>query len=395
MEYLTNKNSIFHENILKKGETPFYFYDLDLLEKTLRKAVETSKKYDYILHYALKANWNKPILDVIRNYNIGADCVSGFEIEHAINNNFKSDSIVFSGVGKTDKEIALGLKHQIFSFNCESIQELEIINSIAQKLGTKANIVLRINPNINAKTHHYITTGIEENKFGINYWELNNVIEIIKKSENIIFKGLHFHIGSQITDWQVYKNLCTRVNELNNYFAENDFTLEHINLGGGLGVNYHNPDEEPIIDFSAFFSLINKFLNPFPYQKIHFEPGRCLVAQCGTLIAKVIYLKQTKQTQFLILDAGMTELIRPALYQAYHKIENITSVSNKTDFYDVVGPICESSDCFGRKIELPISKRDDIIAIRTTGAYGETMSSKYNMRPLPKALYCKNNMIME
>jgi diaminopimelate decarboxylase len=389
MESLIKK--IFNNNInnLKNIDTPYYLYDLNLLEDTVNNAIESAKRYNYILHYAFKANWNEPILEIIRNKGIGADCVSGFEIEHAIKNKFNPQDIVFAGVRKTDKEITLALKNDIFSFNCESIQEIQIINNIAEKLGKTANIALRINPNVNAKTHHYITTGLEENKFGINIWELKDTIEIIRNSKNIELKGLHFHIGSQITDWLVYKNLCTRINEINVFFAENNFNLEYLNLGGGLGVNYYEPDNELIIDFNSFFSLINNFLNPFPFQKIHFEPGRSLVAQCGSLISKVIYLKKGKQTNFLIVDAGMTELMRPALYQAYHKIENLTSLEKEIETYDVVGPICESSDCFGRRINLPISKRDDIIAIRTTGAYGEAMSSRYNMRPLPNSIYLK------
>ena len=383
------KNSLLNKHLdkIKGVNTPFYFYDLELLESTVNAAVNAAGKYGYKLHYAFKANWNSTILEIMHRHGLGADCVSGNEIEQALLHGFNPQEIVFAGVGKTDNEILLGLEKGIFSFNCESLPELEVIDQLAKQQGKKANIALRINPNINAKTHHYITTGLEENKFGINPWEFDSAMDILRASENLELTGLHFHIGSQITEMGVYTDLCGRVNEINTYFAENGFVIPHLNLGGGLGVNYHEPNGEPIPDFETYFGLVNKFLTPFSYQEIHFEPGRCLVAQCGSLITRVLYVKKGLNTQFLILDGGMTELLRPALYQAFHKIENLSSTSLTTEFYDVVGPICESSDCFGKKVELPVSKRGDIVALRTAGAYGQTMASRYNMRDLPEEVY--------
>lgn len=360
-------------------ETPFYYYDIKLLQKTLDEIVQESSKKNYKLHYALKANSNDRILEIISNAGLGADCVSGNEITKAVSTGFKSSELVFAGVGKSDKEILTGLTNDILCFNVESKQELEVINSIAISLNKIANVALRINPNINANTHHYITTGLEENKFGINIWELSQVLDLISSLMNIKLIGLHFHIGSQVTDLDVYKGLCLRINEIQKWFSDRNFRFEYLNAGGGLGINYESPDSEPIPDFKSYFEVFEKFLERFPDQQVHFEIGRAIVGQCGSLISKVLYVKEGINTNFIILDAGMTELIRPALYQSYHKIENLTS-NGKAKRYDVVGPICESSDTFAKYFFLPETERGNLIAIRSTGAYGEVMSSEYNLR---------------
>lgn len=373
---------------LNNKVTPFYFYDLNLLDDTLKEVKKQADKYGFIVHYALKANSNNTILDLIQSYGLGADCVSGNEIKKALERNFKPEKIAFAGVGKTDEEINIGLDNDIFSFNVESIPELIVINQLAKKKNKIANIALRINPNVDANTHHYITTGIEENKFGINMWELPKVLKILEKQKNINLVGLHFHIGSQITDLSVFKGLCIRVNEIQKWFYKNHILVEHINVGGGLGISYKNPKKEPIPDFKKYFKVFNDLLELQPKQKLHFELGRSIVAQCGSLISKVLYVKEGIKTNFLILDAGMTELIRPALYQAYHKIENLTATDkNIKTRYDVVGPICESSDSFGKALMLPETKRGDLIAVLSTGAYGEVMTSNYNLREKPKAYY--------
>jgi diaminopimelate decarboxylase len=365
---------------ISQYKTPFYYYDLALLQKTLDVVNAESSKYNYHVHYAFKANANSRIIHAIKNSGLGADCVSGNEVKCAIENGFDSSKIVFAGVGKSDDEINYALEKNIFCFNCESMQELEVINELAGNQNKTASIALRINPNVDAHTHKYITTGLEENKFGINPYEFETVIEKLKTLPNIKLIGLHFHIGSQITDLSPYKKLCTRVNEINTFFLNKGYDLPIINVGGGVGINYHEPDNESIIDFAAYFKVFNDFIELRKNQQLHFELGRAIVAQCGNLISKVLYIKNGINTNFAILDAGMTELIRPALYQAFHKIENITSLSNNIIKYDVVGPICESSDCFGKAVELPETKRGDIIAIRSAGAYGEVMASKYNLR---------------
>lgn len=364
----------------KATETPFYYYDLDVLNKTF-EAIKKAAPKEYHIHYALKANPHPTLLQLILQAGFGADCVSGNEVKRAVETGFTTDKIVFAGVGKSDKEINYALDHSIFCFNVESIHELQIINQLAANKNTKARIALRINPNVDAYTHKYITTGLEENKFGINPYEFDAVLEEIKKLNNLDLIGLHFHIGSQINDLTPFKNLCTRVNEINKWFINKGYLLPHINVGGGLGINYKEPDTQNIVDFESYFNVFKQFLDLKPQQEVHFELGRAIIGQCGSLISRVLYIKHGITTNFAILDAGMTELIRPALYQAYHKIENISASSAKQILkYDVVGPICESSDCFGKAVELPETNRGDLIAIRSAGAYGEVMSSQYNLR---------------
>jgi len=367
--------------------TPFYYYDMGLLDQTLQSLKQESDRYGFEVHYALKANANTAILNQIRDFGFGADCVSGNEVQRAVETGFDSAKIVFAGVGKSDEEIIAGLENNIHSFNCESLQELEIIDHLAGEMNKIAPIALRLNPNVSANTHKYITTGLEENKFGINQWELETIVERLKTLKNLRLIGLHFHIGSQITDLSAFKSLCIKINEFQQWFAQRHISLPNLNVGGGLGIDYHEPDKHPVVDFIAFFRLFHDFLDVYPGQKVHFELGRALVAQCGSLISKVLYIKNGVNTNFMILDAGMTELIRPALYQAYHKIENISNTNGTSQRYDVVGPICESSDCFGKALVLPSTSRGDLIAIRSTGAYGEVMSSSYNLREKVKAYY--------
>lgn len=372
---------------LTDTETPYYYYDLDVLEKTIVSAKNFSEKYGYKIHYAIKANGNDRILAMMKSAGFGVDCVSGNEIKAAIDAGFKGNEIAFAGVGKTNREIEYGLQNQIFSFNVESISELKVISEIAEKTDSKANIALRINPNVDALTHAYITTGLEENKFGINVWELDHVIEFINQNEYLDLKGLHFHIGSQITDMNVFKQLCIKVNKMQEIFFEHRIIVEHINVGGGLGINYHNPDSEIIPDFEGYFEVFNKFLLLWPKQELHFELGRSLVGQCGSLITKVLYIKEGAARRFAIVDAGMTDLIRPALYQSFHFIDVISPHPSTIEKYDVVGPICESTDVFRKSIDLPRLKRGDLLAIRSAGAYGQVMSLEYNMREKPRAVY--------
>jgi diaminopimelate decarboxylase len=376
-----------NKQIIKKFrdiETPFYYYDLDVLRSTLNIVKKESEHSGYKVHYAVKANANPRLLKIIASYGLGADCVSWNEIACALEAGFSPSDIVFAGVGKTDKDIKAALNADIFCFNCESIPEMEVIDMLASEQNRTARIALRINPYIEAHTHKYITTGIEESKFGINTWELEEVMKKLSGLKNISLTGIHFHIGSQITLMSVFKSLCTRINELQDWFADRNVDLKIINVGGGLGIDYEDPEKYPF--FPEYFSLLNEFLDLRQGQELHLEPGRSIIGQCGSLISKVLYIKNGSNTLFAIIDAGMTDLIRPALYQAYHKIENLTSSGNNYR-YNVVGPVCESSDIFGKFIELPETSRGDIIAIRSAGAYGEVMASRYNMRDLPKAVF--------
>lgn len=368
-------------------ETPFYYYDIELLQKTLDEYTSLIRKYGYSAHYALKANANPKILSLIQKAGLGADCVSGNEVALAIKSGFSPDKVVYAGVGKSDKEIKTALKAGIFSFNCESVPEVKVINDLAAGMGKVARIALRINPDIDAHTHKYISTGLKENKFGISPWMFEDFAQLIKECENIELIGLHFHVGSQILDLGVFKTLCGRVAELQKWFTDRGMVIENLNLGGGLGVDYVNPNDNPMANFSEYFKLINENLVVAPGQHVHFEPGRALVGQCGHLISRVLYVKVGQKKKFAILDCGMNDLIRPALYQANHAIENLTSVSKRKMRYDVVGPVCESSDQFGKNIILPQTQRGDLIALHTAGAYGQVMGMRYNQRDLAKAYY--------
>ena len=365
-------------------ETPFYYYDTALLRQTLKTIVEESGRYErFHVHYAIKANANPKILNIIGQAGLGADCVSGGEIKAAIAVGIPGNKVVFAGVGKSDWEIETGLKHNIFSFNVESIPELDVINELAAQHNKIARIAFRINPNVGAHTHANITTGLAENKFGISMRDMAGVIDYAKTLKNVKFVGLHFHIGSQILDMGDFEALCNRINDLQQQLDNHHIQVENINVGGGLGIDYYHPNHLPIPDFKSYFKTYARFLKLRPHQTLHFELGRAVVAQCGNLITKVLYVKQGDFKQFAIVDAGMTDLIRPALYQAYHRIENITSDAPQ-ETYDVVGPICESSDVFAKAIDLNHCERGHLIALRSAGAYGEVMASQYNCRPLPK-----------
>lgn len=368
-------------------ETPFYYYDIELLNKTLDEYTSLINKYNYSAHYALKANAEEKILSIIQKAGLGADCVSGNEVALAIKSGFSPDKVVYAGVGKSDKEIKTALEAGIFSFNCESVPEVKVINDLAAGMGKVARIALRINPDIDAHTHKYISTGLKENKFGISPWMFEDFAQVIKECKNIKLIGLHFHVGSQILDLSVFKTLCGRIAELQKWFTDRGLFIENLNLGGGLGVDYVSPNENPIANFKEYFKVINENLVVAPGQHVHFEPGRALVAQCGHLISRVLYVKVGQKKKFAILDCGMNDLIRPALYQAHHAIENLTSEYKRTMRYDVVGPVCESSDQFGKNIILPQTKRGDLIAIHTAGAYGQVMGMRYNQRDLAKAYY--------
>ncbi|MCD7932141.1 MAG: diaminopimelate decarboxylase [Tannerellaceae bacterium] len=370
----------------KTLQTPFYYYDVELLQRTLDVVKEEAGKYDYHVHYAVKANANPRILNIIAASGLGADCVSGGEIQASLDAGFPADKIVFAGVGKADWEINLGLDNDIFCFNVESAAELEVINELAAAKGKIAAVALRVNPEVDANTHAKITTGMKENKFGINLGQLNSVIDELVDMDHVKLIGLHFHIGSQITDMSSFQNLAIRCNEIQDDLEARGLTVENLNFGGGLGIDYYHPNHLPVAAFDSYFAVIHNLLQLRPGQKVHFEPGRSVVGQCGNLISKVLYVKRGETKNFAILDAGFTELIRPAMYDSYHRIENLTS-EGEIEVYDVVGPICESSDVFGKDVELNTARRGDLIAFRSAGAYGEIMASQYNCRKLPQSYF--------
>ena len=370
-------------------DTPFYYYDLSILNETLQAIKsQTDKHPNYHVHFAIKANANPRILQIISAAGLGADCVSGGEINMASQTGFAADKIVYAGVGKSDKEIRTALALGIHSFNVESLAELEVINELAKEMGTKAKVSFRINPNVDAHTHAKITTGLNENKFGIAMEDMIPAIREAEQLANVDYVGLHFHIGSQILDLSVYAALCKRINDLQDELEANGIKTTDINVGGGLGIDYDNPDANPIPDFKDYFQIFEEHLRLRPHQHLHFELGRSVVAQCGSLIARTLYIKEGHTKKFLIVDAGFTELIRPAMYGSHHFTENISAINTKaTTKYDVVGPICESSDVFSTDELLPETHRGDFIAFRSAGAYGEVMASTYNCRTLPKSYF--------
>ena len=363
-------------------KTPFYYYDKTLLNNTLSTLTRLAEERNFQVHYAIKANANPEVLRLIAASGVGADCVSGGEIKAALEAGFPARKIVFAGVGKADWEIEYALDNKIFCFNVESAEELAVIEELARKKETVASIALRLNPNIDAHTHEYITTGLSENKFGIPIEMLDGVLAQLQGYTHVQLIGFHFHIGSQILNMEAFRVLCERINRLQDDLVTRNMHVKHINVGGGLGVDYDNPDKNPIPDFETYFNVFRDTLDLRSGQQLHFELGRAIVCQCGSLITRVLYVKKSLKKQFVIVDAGMTDLIRPALYQAHHHIENITS-DMAMQPYDVVGPICESSDCFGKNVMLNATERGDLIAIRSAGAYGEIMASQYNCRPLP------------
>lgn len=391
------------QDAIRGIETPFYFYDMDLFRRTVSELASLSARYGIRVHYAVKANSQERLMKHIASFGFGADCVSGNEVTYSSRCGFRPADIVFAGVGKTDREIISSLKLGIGTFNCESLEEIAAVDSLAASLGLKANVSVRINPDIDAHTHKYVTTGLYENKFGISRHEFEPLIELLGRCSSLNFHGLHFHIGSQITDVaDVYGLECRRAAEITSWFEDHGVTVENIDLGGGLGVDYEDPDGAPVPDFALWFKTISDNLPVRPWQSVHVEPGRSVVAQCGTLVSRVLFVKSGETKTFLILDAGMNDLIRPALYGAYHKIENLTAgerpdispdrtgedgSGSGMQVYDVVGPVCESSDVWGAGRLLPRSRRGDVMAIRSAGAYGQVMSSRYNLRDLAPAVY--------
>ena len=372
---------------LKELETPFYLYDINLLRQTLESVMSESKKYDYKVHYAIKANNDDYLLSIIKEYGVGIDCASGNEVRKAIEMGFEPQTIVYAGVGKRDKEIRYAIEQGILAINCESIEELQVVNQIAGEMGVKADVGLRVNPDIDPKTNRCIDTGQADSKFGISYDEILENVDLIKALENINIIGIHIHIGSQIRELHVFENMCNKANAIVEKLESLGFSFRMVDVGGGLGINYDVPENEPIPNFASLFAIVHEYLN-VEGKEVHFEFGRSIVGECGELITSVLYNKTTATgRRLLIIDASMTELIRPMLYGSYHNIENITSEADQRLKYTIVGTACESTDVFDENVSLPLTKRGDLLTIKSAGAYGMSMASRYNQHDLPGAVY--------
>jgi diaminopimelate decarboxylase len=379
-------------NSIQNIKTPFFLYDLDLFERTLNTVKHEASKHGYTIHYALKANNQKILVESLINHGLGVDCVSGSEVSAALESGCSPNLIVFAGVGKTDDEILLALDNDIYCLNCESVEELAVISELAGSKDKIARVALRVNPDIDAETHRHITTGRDENKFGIHLSHLQEALDFCQNSQALQFMGLHFHIGSQIMSSSPFMLLCDRVNQIWREFRIEEYGATMLNLGGGLGIDYNNPTENPISDFKSFFDIFAEKLNIPDHISIHFELGRSIVGQSARLISRVLYVKKGVNKDFVITDAGMTELLRPALYQAVHKIENLSSQGEPRK-YDVVGPACESSDVFATGLLLPETNRGDLLAIHSCGAYAQSMSLHYNLREKALAYYARKGNI--
>ena len=372
---------------LKEIETPFYLYDINLLRQTLESVVYESNKYNYKVLYAIKANNDDFLLSIIKEYGIGIDCASGNEVSTAIEMGFDPKTVVYAGGGKKDKEIRYALEQEILAINCESIEELQVVDALAAEMGKKADVGLRVDPDIDPKTNHCIDTGQADSKFGIAYDEILENVELIKSLKNINIIGIHIHIGSQIRELHVFENMCNKANAIVEKLESLGFSFRMVDVGGGLGINYDVPENEPIPNFASLFAIVREYLNVGD-KEVHFEFGRSIVGECGELIASVLFNKTTATgRRLLIIDASMTELIRPMLYGSYHNIENITSEEDVFKKYTVVGTACESTDVFDENISRKKSMRGDLLAIMSAGAYGRSMASEYNMHELPKAVY--------
>lgn len=368
-------------------ETPFYLYDMGLLRLTLESAVAMAARYGFVLHYAVKANYDPRVLKMIREFGLGADCASGGEVRCAIEAGFDPSKIVYAGVGKKDSEIRYAIEQGIFAINCESLEEISVVDRIASEFGRKVRIALRVNPDIDPKTNHCIDTGQADSKFGISYEEILANAPLIQSYKNVEVRGMHLHIGSQIRELHVFEYLCNKVNVIVENLVGLGFTLDFVDVGGGLGINYDVPENEPVPNFASVFAIINSHLN-VGGREVHFEFGRAIVGQCGELITRVLYNKTTATgRKLVIVDSSMTELIRPALYGSYHNIENITSDAQKSERYTIVGTACESTDKFDENVTLPETHRGDLLTIKSAGAYGQSMSSTYNLHPLPRSVY--------
>ena len=368
-------------------ETPFYLYDVELLRRTLENVTSVASNYGYRIHYAIKANFDARLLEIIREYGLGIDCASGNEIRCAIEAGFDPKSIVYAGVGKRDKELRYAIEQGIMAINCESTEELHVVDALAREAGKVVDVALRINPDIDPKTNHCIDTGQADSKFGISYEEILAGVEDIRSLRNLNVVGMHLHIGSQIRELHVFENMCNKVNAIVDNLTSLGFDLRFVDVGGGLGINYDLPENEPIPNFASLFAIVNAHLN-VGSREVHFEFGRSIVGECGELITRVLFNKTTATgRKLVIVDASMTELIRPALYGSYHNIENITSASDQREKYTIVGTACESTDVFDENVSLPLTRRGDLLTIKSAGAYGMSMASRYNLHDLPGAVY--------
>ena len=370
----------------EKKESPVYVYDLDGLSKRVKDFTSVLPANTDV-HYALKANCNINVLKIIKENGLGLDVVSGGELKQGLEAGFLASDIVFSGVGKTVKELELAINEGVKQINVESVQELERISFLAQKMNKKVNVAFRMNPDVDAKTHPYITTGFRENKFGMDFLEISTLLEILKQNKNVELSGLTMHIGSQLRDIQPMEDASKRLLSLWDELIADGYKLKTLDLGGGLGIDYKDEESSDLANINLYGEMLKSLLKDFK-GKIILEPGRILVARYGVLITKIQYIKENQFKNFAIVDTGMHHLMRPCLYQAYHRILplKLDLSDSEEKLYDIVGPICESSDTIGKDRLMGHLRQDDYLAVCDVGAYGHVMSNNYNTHGLPNEL---------
>jgi diaminopimelate decarboxylase len=391
-EYFTYRNGILYcenvslEEIAEEYGTPVYVYSSKCFIDKFTQLDEALSNHPHLICYSVKSNSNINILRMMQALGCGMDVVSGGEIYRAIAAGVKPEKIVYAGVGKTQPEIELALTTGIRMFNCESLPEIEKINAIAQKINKTACIAIRVNPDVEANTHHYITTGKKENKFGLSMQLLPHIVNTIKNMSHVQLTGLHVHIGSQITEVKPFEEACNRALEVMTKLKEMGVECTTLNLGGGFGIQYNDGDSLDIDRWAKVIDNAIKDKNIF----LIIEPGRYISGSSGALLTRVQYKKKADTKTFIIVDSGMHQLIRPTLYQAYQHIANVT-LRDGEEIVDVVGPICESGDFFAKDREISYTKQDDCLAVLSAGAYGMAMASRYNSHPLPAEVLVEGN----
>jgi diaminopimelate decarboxylase len=388
-----NKNYIEEvelDEICQSFGTPSYVYSKKNIVDSYNKLDKAFHKHERLICFAVKANPNIAILNILANLGAGFDIVSGGELRRVIAAKGDTKKVVFSGIGKSADEIKFALQNEILAFNVESEPELYRIQNIAKSMGKKANISIRVNPNVDAKTHPYISTGLKDNKFGVDEKKAIELYKVAKDMDSIIIKGIDCHIGSQITELAPFIDAISKLLKMVDALTLLGIEIDHLDIGGGIGINY---DDEEIFNFDEYADAISRVFAKRKF-KIIFEPGRAIVGKSGILLAKIEYIKKGQSKNFAVIDAAMNDLMRPSLYNAHHQIINISNCHDKTDTYDIVGPVCETGDFLGKNRNLSISP-NNILAILDVGAYGMSMSSNYNSRMRPAELLIDGKKIFE
>ncbi len=379
------------KSLAEKIRTPFYCYSLSEIEDNFYKLKNSFSKINPLICYAVKANHNALVINLVSRLGLGVDVVSKGEMVKSLNNGITPDKVVFSGVGKTEEEIKFAIKKKIKQINVESEEELDEIDKFISSKNQKINICLRVNPNVNAKTHEKVSTGRSEDKFGIPLEKIKSIFQNYRDKKSLSLMGLTVHIGSQIEEITPFEESFKVLRKLVGELLKMNCKIKSLDLGGGIGINYNGDFYFPL---QKYAKLVEKYFSDLSVEII-LEPGRFLVGSAGILVSSVIRKKIGAEKNFIILDSGMNNFLRPSLYNAYHKILPVTKENVQSCKFDIVGPICESGDIFARNVQMQDLKKDDLVVICSVGAYGSCMSSNYNLRGVAKEIFVKGNKTIE